>query len=132
MGGIHHIGSTAVPGLEAKPIIDILAGVQDLESSRSCFGALAELDYLYAPYFPAEMHWFCKPDPARRRYHLHLAPVGSQRYRDELMFRDRLREDVDLAAGYALLKHRLASLHEDDRDAYTEAKGAFIRATLDG
>lgn len=88
-GGIHHVGSTAVPGLEAKPIIDILAGVSDLETARACFGPLADLGYLYAPYLPEEMHWFCKPHPARRTHHLHLVPTGSQRYRYELAFRDR-------------------------------------------
>ena len=63
-GGIHHVGSTAVPGLEAKPTIDILVGVRDLETARACFEPLASLGYHYAPYLPTEMHWFCKPDPA--------------------------------------------------------------------
>lgn len=129
-GGIHHVGSTAVPGLEAKPIIDILAGVHDLEGARACFGPLARLGYVYAPYLPDEMHWFCKPDPARRTHHLHLAPAGSRRYREELCFRDRLRADPELAAEYATLKRHLAERHRDDREAYTEAKGAFVEAAL--
>jgi GrpB-like predicted nucleotidyltransferase (UPF0157 family)/ribosomal protein S18 acetylase RimI-like enzyme len=129
-GGIHHVGSTAVPGLEAKPIIDILAGVRDLKTARACFDPLADLDYLYAPYLPEEMHWFCKPDPARRTHHLHLVPADSQRYRDELAFRDRLRADPQIASGYAALKRELAERHRDDREGYTEAKGAFVRATL--
>jgi GrpB-like predicted nucleotidyltransferase (UPF0157 family)/RimJ/RimL family protein N-acetyltransferase len=131
-GGIHHVGSTSVPNLEAKPIIDILVGVSDLATARACFGPLADLDYLYAPYLPAEMHWFCKPDPARRTHHLHLVPLGSQRYRDELDFRDRLRGDPGVASRYAALKRGLAEQHRDDRDAYTEAKSAFVRATLQG
>lgn len=130
-GGIHHVGSTAVPGLEAKPIIDILAGVRDLEIARACFEPLADLDYLYAPYLPKEMHWFCKPDPAHRTHHLHLVPVGSPRYREELAFRDRLRADPRLAADYAALKRQLAERYRDDREAYTDAKGAFIRAALE-
>ncbi|HEX7244873.1 MAG TPA: GrpB family protein [Solirubrobacterales bacterium] len=132
VGGIHHVGSTAVPGLEAKPIIDIMAGVLDLEVSRACFEPLADLDYLYAPFLPAEMHWFCKPDPAHRTHHLHLVPTGSQRYRDELALRDRLRADPRLAADYAALKRDLAKRHRDDREAYTEAKSTFIRAALAG
>jgi GrpB-like predicted nucleotidyltransferase (UPF0157 family) len=131
VGGIHHIGSTAVPGLEAKPIIDILVGVRDLETSRACFEPLAGLGYRYASYLSEEMHWFCKPDPARRTHHLHLLPVGSPRYRGELAFRDLLRADPQIAAEYASLKRDLAERHFDDRDAYTEAKGAFIRAVLD-
>jgi GrpB-like predicted nucleotidyltransferase (UPF0157 family) len=129
-GDIHHIGSTAVPGLEAKPIIDILVGVHDLETARGCFEPLAELGYLYSPYLPEEMHWFCKPDPARRTHHLHLVPVGSPRYRNELAFRDLLRADPRLASDYAALKRRLAERYRDDREAYTKAKGSFIRGAL--
>lgn len=130
VGGIHHVGSTAVPGLDGKPIIDILVGVEDLESARKSFEPLADLGYLYAPYLPEEMHWFCKPDPAHRTHHLHLVPADSQRFRDELAFRDRLRADSQLAANYAALKHRLAERHRDDREAYTDGKDAFIRAAL--
>ena len=129
-GGIHHVGSTAVPRLEAKPIIDILVGVGDLESSRACFGSLASLGYLHAPYLPEQMHWFCKPDPSRRTHHLHLVPADSQRYREELAFRDLLRSDPDLADRYAALKRQLAERHREDREAYTDAKGAFIGAAL--
>ncbi len=130
VGGIHHVGSTAVVGLEAKPVIDILVGVQDLETSRECFGPLAELDYLYAPYLPEEMHWFCKPDPAHRTHHLHLVPTDSKRYRDELTFRDLLCEDPGLASRYAALKRGLAAAHPTDREAYTNGKSDFIAAAL--
>ena len=130
VGGIHHVGSTAVPGLDAKPIIDILVGVSDLESSRSCFEPLAELDYLYAPYLAEEMHWFCKPDPQRRTHHLHLIPVGSPRFEDEIAFRDLLRSDQAMAAEYLALKRRLAAEFEHDRDGYTDAKAGFIAAAL--
>jgi GrpB-like predicted nucleotidyltransferase (UPF0157 family) len=128
--GVHHVGSTAVPGLDAKPIVDILVGVRDLEQARGCFAPLARLDYLYAPYLPDEMHWFCKPDPSRRTHHLHLVPAGSRRYRDELAFRDRLREDPELAGEYAALKRGLASRFAEDREAYTEAKSDFVRRAL--
>lgn len=129
-GGIHHVGSTAVPGLEAKPIIDILVGVQDLETARACFAPLAELDYLYAPYLSEEMHWFCKPTPAHRTHHLHLVPAGSQRHRDEVAFRDLLCADPEIAGRYAALKRALAERHRNDREGYTVAKSAFIRASL--
>ena len=132
VGGIHHVGSTAVPGLDAKPIIDILVGVEDLEGSRACFDPLAALDYLYAPYRSEEMHWFCKPDPRHRTHHLHLVPVGSRRYEEELAFRDRLRANPTLAAEYADLKRSLASRLRDDREGYTDAKAEFIRRALGG
>lgn len=130
LGGIHHVGSTAVPGLDAKPIVDILVGVEDLETSRACFEPLAELQYLYAPYLPEEMHWFCKPDPSRRTHHLHLVPRDSSRYRGELAFRDHLRANPGRARDYAELKHRLAARFDRDREAYTDAKADFIARVL--
>ncbi len=130
VGGVHHVGSTAVPGLEAKPIVDILAGVRSLEDSEACFEPLARLGYLYAPYLPEEMHWFCKPHPSRRTHHLHLVPAGSRRYADELAFRDRLRADPKLADEYAALKRDLATRFAHDREAYTAAKSDFIHRVL--
>jgi GrpB-like predicted nucleotidyltransferase (UPF0157 family) len=130
-GGVHHVGSTAVPGLDAKPVIDILVGVEDLDSSRACFDDLAQLGYLYAPYRSAEMHWFCKPSRRHRTHHLHLVPTGSKRYTDELRFRDRLRDQPEVAARYVELKHALAEVHRCDREAYTDAKQEFIRSALD-
>lgn len=129
-GGIHHVGSTAVPGLEAKPTIDILVGVEDLENARACFEPLASLGYLYAPYRPGEMHWFCKPSPSRRKFHLHLVPADSQRFGDELAFRDRLRDSPGVAREYAELKKLLAGRFQDDREGYTEGKSDFIARVL--
>jgi GrpB-like predicted nucleotidyltransferase (UPF0157 family) len=125
-GGIHHVGSTAVPGLAAKPVIDILAGVEDLCSSRACFAPVEALGYQYAPYRAEEMHWFCKPSPAHRTHHLHLVPTGSRRYRAELAFRDLLRRRPDLAGRYESLKRLLAVEHAYDREAYTKGKGSLI------
>lgn len=79
-GGIHHVGSTAVPGLAAKPVIDIMVGVADLGSSRPCIELLKPLDYCYWPYLAEVMHWFCKPRPSHRTHHLHLVPTGSPLY----------------------------------------------------
>lgn len=129
-GGIHHVGSTAVPGLGAKPIIDILVGVDSLETSRACFDSLAKLDYLYAAYRADEMHWFCKPHPSRRTHHLHLVPTDSRRFSDELAFRDLLRVNPEVAEKYAALKRDLAERFADDREAYTDAKVDFIRHVL--
>jgi GrpB-like predicted nucleotidyltransferase (UPF0157 family) len=130
VGGIHHVGSTAVPGLEAKPVIDVLVGIESLESGLSCFRPLARLEYLHAPYLSSEMHWFCKPHPSRRTHHLHLVPIGSARYEEELAFRDHLRVNAEAAAEYAALKRELARRFRNDRDAYTAAKEEFIRSVL--
>ena len=129
-GGFHHVGSTSVPGLDAKPIIDILAGVRDLEGARPCIGLVAALGYVYAPYRAAEMLWFCKPHPRRRTHHLHLVPVSSARFHDELRFRDYLRSHRQARAEYACLKHSLAERFRSDRDAYTQAKATFVQDIL--
>ncbi len=130
-GGIHHVGSTAVPGLAAKPIIDILIGVDSLDTSRTCFDSLAKLGYLYAPYRADEMHWFCKPHPRRRTHHLHLIPTDSRPFRDELTFRDRLLASPEAAREYAALKRDLAERFAHDREAYTDAKADFICRILE-
>jgi len=127
-GGVHHVGSTAVPGLAAKPVIDIMVGVDDLESSRPCIDLLSALDYCYAPYRADVMHWFCKPSPRRRTHHLHLVPTGSQRFTDVLAFRDYLRTHLDTARQYEQLKRQLAARYSHDRNAYTDGKSAMIAA----
>jgi GrpB-like predicted nucleotidyltransferase (UPF0157 family) len=125
-GGVHHVGSTAVPGLSAKPIIDIQVGVADLDSSRACIDVLADLDYQYAPYRTDQMHWFCKPEPSRRTHHLHLLPTGSPRFLDVLAFRDHLRMHPETAAEYEALKRDLARRFHHDREAYTDGKAEFV------
>jgi GrpB-like predicted nucleotidyltransferase (UPF0157 family) len=130
-GPIEHIGSTAIPGLAAKPIIDIMAAVRDLPSSIAARAAVAPLDYVYFPYRPDVMHWFCKPSPARRTHHLHLVPVRSPLWSDRLIFRDYLRGSPAAAAAYAALKADLAERYRFDREAYTDAKGEFVRAILE-
>ena len=130
VGGIHHVGSTAVPNLPAKPIIDILAGVHDLDSARPCIDLVAPLGYVYAPCLADEMHWFCKPHPSRRTHHLHMVPAGSPRYRDELRFRDYLRAHRDSRDEYARLKRGLAVKFRRNREGYTEGKSEFVRDVL--
>jgi GrpB-like predicted nucleotidyltransferase (UPF0157 family) len=130
-GGVHHVGSTAVPGLAAKPVIDILVGVESLEGSRPCIALVEPLQYVYFPYLADEMHWFCKPDPARRTHHLHLVPTGSPRFSDEMAFRDYLRTHTGHAQEYERLKLHLAAVHRHDREAYTQGKSDFVRSTLE-
>ena len=125
-GPIVHIGSTAVPGLAAKPVIDIMAGVRSLAESQPAIGAATSLGYCYAPYRPDEEHWFCKPSPLVRTHHLHLVPLESPLWVQSLAFRDYLREHSGVAADYEALKRRLAEEHHCDREAYTQAKGPFI------
>lgn len=130
-GPIEHIGSTAIPGLVAKPIIDIMVGVSTLAESLPLIPLLGELGYAYLPYKADVMHWFCKPSLAVRTYHLHAVPVGSPLWRDRLAFRDYLRDHPNVAAEYAALKRELAERHRLDREAYTDAKGPFVERVLE-
>jgi GrpB-like predicted nucleotidyltransferase (UPF0157 family) len=125
-GPIEHIGSTAIPGMAAKPVIDIMAAVPTLESSRPAIQAATELGYCYSLYKPDLEHWFCRPSFAFRTHHLHLIPFGSPQWLGPIAFRDYLRAHSVVAVEYEVLKRRLAQAHQFDREAYTEAKHPFI------
>ena len=129
-GPVEHIGSTAVPGLAAKPVIDIMAPVHSLAASRPALAAALRAGYMHFPYQAEVMHWFCKPSPAHRTHHLHLVPFGSALWRERLAFRDALCADPAVAGEYAALKRRLAADFRMDREAYTDAKGPFVRRVL--
>jgi GrpB-like predicted nucleotidyltransferase (UPF0157 family) len=132
VGPIEHIGSTAVPGLDAKPIIDIMAPVESLEASRPALMALEPMQYCHAPYRADVMHWLCKPGPALRTHHLHLVPFASRIWHDRLAFRDSLRANPHIANDYLQLKRRLAVTYANDREAYTNEKAPFIETLLRG
>ena len=129
-GGIEHVGSTAVPGLLAKPIIDIMFGVRSLENSKPAIDVLVANGYQYFPYKPDVMHWFCKPSDAFRTHHLHLIPYESPLWQERLQFRDFLRSNPTIAGEYAELKQILAARYKYDRETYTQAKWSFIQRVL--
>lgn len=131
-GGIHHVGSTAVPGLAAKPVIDMVAGVRDLEDALAAFDALHAESYLYAPHRPGIAHHFDKPSlgASNPGYGLHLTESGSDLWRERLAFRDSLRLDAALASEYEALKLGLAHEHREDIAAYTAGKRAFVSGVL--
>lgn len=131
VAAIEHVGSTSVPGLVAKPIIDILVPVASLEGSRAAIEPLRQLGYQYYPYKPEQMHWFCKPSHSMRTHHLHMVVYRSSIWVERLAFRDALRAHPELAAQYAELKLQLAAQHRVDREQYTEAKGPFIQSVLE-
>ncbi len=126
---IEHIGSTAVPGLRAKPIIDILVAVERLEDGAHYAPRLAPLGYVYRPHDEDAVRlFFLKRSPAR--WHLHLVQQGSWEHRRHVLFRDVLRADPALARDYAALKERLADEFRHRREAYTEAKSDFINRAV--
>ena len=130
---IQHIGSTAVPGLAAKPIVDLLAGVESMNVARALADPLCSSGYTTSAKFNASLtdrQWFMRWANGRRTHHLHVVVHGGKAWRQRLKFRDLLRDDVLLAARYAQLKVELAATHMRDREAYTEAKAAFIRSLV--
>ena len=127
---LEHVGSTAIPGLVAKPIIDIMAPIESLASSRAALPALTELQYNYFPYRVDVMHWLCKPSDSYRTHHLHLVPFDSPLWNERIAFRNHLRAHPTLATEYGDLKRRLADRYRFDREAYTDAKEAFVLRVL--
>ena len=124
---LHHIGSTAVPGLPAKPIIDMMAVVEDLDAPLPSLVERAGYQ-LPASYNAAlsGRRWLCRPSASHRSHHLHLAGCPEELAR-HLRFRDALRAQPALAREYAALKRALARRMTYDREGYTAAKTSFIR-----
>lgn len=129
-GSIEHVGSTAVPGMVAKPVIDVMFGVKSLEQSKPAIDVLVKHGYKYWPYKAEVMHWFCKPSDAFRTHHLHLIPFESPLWYERIKFRDLLRSNERVAIQYANLKRELAVTYKNDREAYTEKKWPFIQQAL--
>jgi len=133
--GIEHVGSTAVPGLAAKPIIDIMGGVRQLGDVAQCISALGGIGYEYVPqyevYIP-ERRYFRKPQTGQgpRTHHLHIVETSSDFWQRHLLFRDYLRAHPEVAREYCDLKRRLAGVYGDDGWGYTEAKTAFIQTVV--
>ena len=132
VGTIEHVGSTAVLGIVAKPVIDIMFGVESLPASSATIEILARNGYCHHPYKADVMHWFCKPSPEMRTHHLHLIPYHSPLWIERITFRDILRNKPDVAREYAELKQALAADLTEDREAYTQRKWPFIKRVLNG
>ena len=130
---VEHIGSTAVPGLVAKPVIDVLLGARALADVEEKIEMLARQGYAYIDKYERDLpmrRYFVKSNVHNLRVHLHAVELGSQFWRNHLTFRDALRADPGLAAGYAALKLRLAVEFANDKSAYTAAKAPFIQSAL--
>ena len=128
---IEHFGSTAVPGLAAKPVIDLLVEVTSFEiAEREIIPNLTPRGYAYgwqSGFPPGHMAFWKGYYPELPvQCHLHMAPSGHP-LMDRLLFRDYLRKYPEVAKQYEELKYHLAGTHRNDREAYTEAKGDFVR-----
>lgn len=128
---IQHVGSTAVPGLEAKPIIDIAVGLRRLADVEKCIEPLQHLGYECKgdEGYPGRF-FFAKGDPSRRTHYLHLVEWNSEAWRCYIRFRDYLRQHKEVAEEYARLKRELARKSQGNRDFYTPGKAEFIESVL--
>ena len=129
---IEHIGITAVPNLPAKPIIDIMPGIQRFEDGEACVPPLKRLGYEYrGEYGIPGRHYFVKDDAQGiRKMQLHMVVRDSEFWARQILFRDCLRTDPKIAQEYAKLKYSLAERYRSDMVAYTEGKSNFIEDVL--
>ncbi len=125
---IEHVGSTAVPGLGAKPIIDTMVGVRSLDDAQQCIPLLAPIGYIYQPDDTIPERVYFNKGPAQRHRHLHITVLGGDFWRRHLLFRDYLRRHPETAQAYERLKRDLAAQYGSDRIGYTDAKTDFIRS----
>lgn len=130
---IEHIGSTSVPGLSAKPVIDILVGAASLADIESRIPALVAAGYTYRPEHEGALpmrRYFTLTPPDSLRVHVHAVVRKGRLWCDHLAFRDALHNDNVLRDRYQALKLALAERYAQDKSAYTEAKAPFIREVI--
>ena len=133
---IEHIGSTSIPGLAAKPIIDIMVMMKDFNTidQNALRLTQAHSSWNLVPAELDERPWrrfMVKVVGDHRFAHLHLVPEGQPRWDEHLKFREALCDDPELVAQYADLKRKLAEVHQSDREAYTDGKTQFIQSVLE-
>lgn len=127
---IHHIGSTAIPGLAAKPVIDIMLVVRQLADFADCIAPLQKLGYSFIDYPQnVDRKFFRKGQP--RTHHLHIVAEDNAELRDHLIFRNALRADAALRDQYAALKYDLAKRFKTDRAHYSDSKTQFVRRVIE-
>lgn len=126
---VQHVGSTAIPGLVAKPILDISVAVEDLEQAERCIQPLLEIGYEHrGENGIPRRRYFVRGNP--RSHHLHMVEAGSENWAAMVRFRDHLRLHPDVVEAYAKLKLLLAAQFSSDRAAYQAGKTEFIQQIL--
>jgi GrpB-like predicted nucleotidyltransferase (UPF0157 family) len=130
----HHIGSTSVPGLAAKPVVDLIGLVSDIDELERRQSELEAIGYVaYGEFGVPGRRFFTWDDPEAntRVINLHCYQVGAETARHQLAFRDYLRAHPEVAEDYFHEKQRAMKLFPDNSTLYAQEKGAFIRAVLD-
>jgi GrpB-like predicted nucleotidyltransferase (UPF0157 family) len=129
---VEHVGSTSVPGLAAKPVVDMLAPVRALEAARAAVEPLEDDGWVFWSEDPCWTYrlWFLRPRPQQRTHHLHVIEAGDPHASALLAFRDALRADAELRQAYADLKRTAARENPSNRNAYTNRKADFVERVL--
>ena len=132
-GEIEHVGSTSVPGLRSKPIVDMLAPVQSLAASRAAIPVLEKDGWLFWPDDPNYDYrlWLLRSSPSARTHHLQVIQRDHPNLQALIVFRDALRQSRPLRKAYSTLKEDLARKHHSDRNAYSNAKTEFVQSILE-
>jgi GrpB-like predicted nucleotidyltransferase (UPF0157 family) len=126
---IQHIGSTSIPNIIAKPILDIGVAVNNFEAASVCVQPLEQIDYFYKGESGiSRRHWFVKGNPTT--HHLHILEINSQNWKNHLIFRDYLRQNSEVAQQYSKLKIQLLDRLNGDRNLYQDEKKPFIEWVL--
>ena len=132
---VEHVGSTAGPGLETKPIIDIIAEVRDVRGAGRYIRPLEELGYSYWAENPNPERMlfvrFADADRTSRTHKMQVVEAGGDLWSDRIVFRDYLRSHSEAAREYTCLEYALAERFRDDREAYARAKADFISMMLE-
>ena len=127
---IDHIGSTSIPGMDAKPIIDIQISVATLDPVDPFRIPLESLGYVWRSNNPELTKRYFREKPGERRTHIHVRKAGSFSQQFPLLFRDYMRAHPGEIRPYAEMKYRLAKEYGEDREGYTVAKGPFVWAVV--
>ncbi len=128
---IQHIGSTAVPNLKAKPILDIGIAVKNFEEAFALIFPIEKLGYTYrGENGIPRRHYFVKGPPEKRTHHIHMFEEVNEEWGAHLLFRNYLRTHPQTVITYQTLKEDLAKRYPDNREAYTDAKHTFIQRVL--
>ena len=128
---LQHIGSTSIPGIKAKPILDMMAGVAQLDKALVCQAPLEAIGYDYIAEAGIANDYVFGKGVARTQY-LHVVEYGGAKWTDHLRFRDRLRNDPEFAQAYEKLKEELSHKFNDSRAKYHDAKSKFITQVASG
>lgn len=128
---VEHVGSTAVEGLDAKPVVDLLGVVADLGAARDLRPTLADAGYEHREESVPDRLFFAKGPREARTHYLSLCERGSDCYRDQVLFRDYLRANPETRDAYCRLKRELAERYPEDRASYTAEKASFVEGVIE-